>query len=256
MVSVALQYGARLWAVRGATFVALWAAALAMAAGPAVDPAARVEAAARQWLSEQATLKGLVEPQFEIHVASGSQAAPAPCAQPLAVEPVETRYLSRMRFSASCPGAQGWQREWIVRAGVSALVVVAATDVPANRALAESDLAQERRRLTDMADALPAIDAAVGQASTRALRTGQLVSARTLAQPVVLKRGASVSIVARNGPIEVTVAGEALEAGRRGEIVRVRNTGTGKVIRARVLDAAVVEPESIGESTSTPQSRD
>lgn len=242
----------RLWA-RSVSCSVLLLVATVCAAAP--SPAQRVEAAARQWLAEQATLKGLVNPRFELHLVERAATPVPPCPQPVEVEPVETRYLSRMRFVAACPGDAGWRREWVVRAEVSALVVVAAAPVQANRVIAEAEVVQERRTLVDMDDALPSPEAVVGQASTRALRTGQVVSPRWLAQPLVLKRGDSVTIVARNEGVEVQVAGEALEPGRRGDVVRVRNVGTGKVIRARVLDAAVVEPESIGRSLPD-QSRD
>lgn len=242
-----------LWA--GAALAGVLCGPLSLSAAPLQAPAQRVETAARQWLAEQATLKGLVAPQFELSLVERGTTPAAACAQAVVVEAVETRYLSRMRFAATCPGSAGWQREWVVRAEVSALVVVAAAPVQANRAMAEADLAQERRTLVDMADALPSVDAAVGQASTRALRTGQVVSPRWLVQPLLLKRGDSVSIVARNGPIEVQVPGEAMEPGRRGQVVRVRNAGTGKVIRARVVEAGLVEPEGMVQSMGD-QSRD
>lgn len=234
--------------------VAAWCPLVVAVAGPQPEVAARVEAAAREFLMEQATLKGLVEPTFELNLVTRPQALAA-CKQPVVVQALDTRYLSRMQFSAHCPGTEGWPRNWVVRAEVSAKVVVAVVDVPANRPLTEADLAQERRTLSDMADALPALEAAMGQASKRSLRTGQVVQPRFLAQPLLVKRGDSVNILARNGPIEVNVAGEALEAGRRGEVLRVRNAGTGKVIRARVLDSGVVEPESMAVSASA-QSRD
>lgn len=240
----------RQWVVAAAA----WCPLVVAAAGPQPEVAARVEAAAREFLSEQATLKGLVEPTFELNLATSTQAL-TPCKQPVVVQALDTRYLSRMRFSANCPGAEGWPRDWVVRAEVSAKVVVALVDVPANRPLTEADLAQERRKLSDMADALPALEAAIGQASKRSLRTGQVVQARFLAQPLLIKRGDSVNILARNGPIEVNMAGEALEPGRRGEVLRVRNVNTGKTIRARVLDSGVVEPESMAGSSSA-QSRD
>ncbi len=142
--------------LRAAFVGALLGATLSQAASP--EPAAQVEAAVRQFLAEQATLKGLVDPAFELSFVSRAPAL-APCAQAVAVDAVETRYLSRMRFSATCPGQAGWQRDWIVRAEVSAMVVVAATDVPANRPLAEADLAQERRKLADMADCRQPADA-------------------------------------------------------------------------------------------------
>lgn len=228
---------------------ALLGPAWSLAAGPEPLVPARVEAAVRQFLAEQATLKGLVDPTFELSFVHRAP-APVPCPQAVTVDAVETRYLSRMRFTETCAGQAGWQRDWIVRAELSAMVVVATTDVPANRPLAESELAQARRKLPDMADSLPALDAAIGLASTRALRSGQVVQPRFLAPPLLVKRGDSVNILARSGPVEVQMAGEALESGRRGGIVRVRNSSTGKVIRARVLDSAVVEPESIAGSSA------
>jgi flagella basal body P-ring formation protein FlgA len=38
------------------------------------------------------------------------------------------------------------------------------------------------------------------------------------------------------------MAGEALDNGTRGAVVRVRNASSGSVIRARVRDMGVVEP--------------
>lgn len=227
---------------------------LAASVEAAPEVAARVEAAAQRLLSEQAAHKGLVEPEFKLNLVTSPQPL-TPCQLPVSVEPVDTRYLSRMRFAVKCPGKDGWQRDWIVRAEVTALVVVAATDVPANRALSEDDLAQERRRLTDMAEAVSTLKAVVGQSSTRALRTGQVVLPNFLALPILVKRGDSVTIRARSGAVEVNAAGEALEPGRRGDFIRVRNSSTGKVIRARVLNSGMVEPEGMAEASEA-QSED
>lgn len=244
-------------AARALVGVGAWACLAAVAAPPPIEGAAQVESAARQLLAEQAALKGLVEPTFELSVV-GSPQALAPCRQPVVIEPLDTRSLSRLRFSATCAGEGGWQRDWTVRAEVSARVVVAATDLPPNRVLTDADLGSERRKLFDVSDALGAPQAAVGLVSNRSLRSGQVVSPRFLSQPVLVRRGDGVNITVRSGPIEVNMAGEALEAGRRGEMLRVRNSSTGKVIRARVLDVGVVEPEGMASSSSSqsPQSRD
>jgi flagella basal body P-ring formation protein FlgA len=45
--------------------------------------------------------------------------------------------------------------------------------------------------------------------------------------------------------VEVSMAGEALDPGALGEVIRVRNATSGTVIRARVVDAGVVEPADI-----------
>ena len=114
--------------------------------------------------------------------------------------------------------------------------------LPANQPLAAADLALERRDVSAVRDALSDIDAVEGLSGRRALKAGQVVQKGLLIEPLLVKRGALVRIVARTGPVEVSASGEALDAGRRGEIVRVRNVNTGKVIRARVAGDALVEP--------------
>lgn len=223
-----------------------------LAAGP--DIPGRVESSARRLLAEQARLKGLLEPTFEIAVVNNSQPL-QPCRSTVTVESVDTQYLTRMRFKATCPDSDGWRRDWIVHAEVSAKVLVAAADVPANQPLVKADLMQARHKLTDMGEAVSTFDAAVGLSSTRALRTGQLVQARFLGLPLLIKQGDSVNIMARSGAVEVNVSGEAMDRGRRGDIIRVRNTSTGKIIRARVLGGALVEPENMPGSSSH-QSKD
>ncbi len=238
----------------GGWFWAAWLCVGAAHAAPDADLATRVEATARRVLIEQATARGLVDPVAELKLATSTAPLP-PCKDVPGIEALDTRTPARMRFAVVCNGADGWQREWTVRAELSARVVVAAADVPAQQPLVASDLAVERRRVTDPAEVLSTPDTAVGQASNRALRTGQALQPRWLAAPVLVRRGESVTILARSGGIEVQAAGEALEPGRLRELVRVRNTTTGKVIRARVIEAGTVEPENIGGS-SRPQSAD
>lgn len=206
---------------------------------------ARVAAAARDWLIDDAEAKGLVEPVFELKAVPRLPQPMPPCAKPLTVDALDTRTLARLVFAVVCPEPAGWQREWSVRATVSAMVTVATRDVPANRALTQDDVAIERRRITDLAGAVSIPEDAIGQSSNRSLRSGQALHARWLAAPLLVRRGDSVTIVARNGGIEVQAAGEALEPGRQNQVVRVRNSNSGKIIRARVLDSGVVEPEGM-----------
>lgn len=215
----------------------LAATALPVAAEP-VD--SRVAQAARQFLGEQAARAGLLNPVIETSVQAGNR-PPLSCRQPLSVEPVDTRYPGRMRFTAVCPGAEGWRQEFVVRAEVTAEVLVAATALPSGRPIAASDLAIERRDIGSTPDALSDLPAVVGQSSRRSLRPGQIVQKQMLVAPVLVRRGDTVRIIARTGPVEVTTAGEALEAGHGDDAIRVRNIATGKVIRARVTASGTVE---------------
>lgn len=73
------------------------------------------------------------------------------------------------------------------------------------------------------------------------LRPGDILRSSQLSSPVLVKRGDAVLMVARRDGIEVSTAGEALDGGAQGALVRVRNAGSGQVIRMRVAGPGAVE---------------
>lgn len=222
---------------------------LAGCAQAAEEPAlaARIEQAARAQLARQLDAAGMTEPQFAVSVAT-TRPAP-PCRQAPAIEPLDTRNVARMRFAVVCPDTPGWRYEYIVRAKVSAMVAVASTHIAAGQQLAEADLALERRDVSAIADSLGSLEAALGQASRRTLRAGDILRQGQLAAPLLVKRGEPVAMVARVDAIEVSTAGEALDSGARGAVIRVRNAANGRVLRMRVTGAGTVEPVELAGIT-------
>lgn len=204
---------------------------------------ARLEQAARAQLEQQAAAAGLVEPRFEVALVT-TRPAPA-CAQPVAIEPQGTRLAARMRFVVRCPDAGGWRYEYVLRASVTSMVAVAARSIAANEPLTDDAVTIERRDVSSVADPVTTASAALGQSSRRTLRAGELLRAGQLAAPVLVRRGDQVVMVAHQQQIEVSTSGEALDAGSRGAIVRVRNGASGQVVRMRVTGAGTVEPVGI-----------
>lgn len=209
---------------------------------------AAVERAARNHLVDLLATAGLRKPSVEIEVLA--QETEKPCTGTSHIDSLDLKSITRMRFVATCNEPE-WRSEFIVRAKVQADIVVASSDIRASTAIAPEYVEIERRAVTSIADVTSDIDAIVGKSSRRALRRGQTVNPRLLIEPIVFARGARVDIVARNRGVQVTVAGEALEPGRRGQIVRVRNQANGNVIRARVIDSQTVEPVSADISPSS-----
>lgn len=220
----------------------LLAAPIALAATPAT-PEKLVEQAAREQLDARIATAGLSEPQYELTVVS-ARTAPL-CAKPLQVEAIDVRQPSRMRFAARCPESTARATEYVVRARISAPVAVTAAPVAAGDVLAASHITLERRDITNVADALGAPEAALGQTTRRSLRAGELLRAGQLTAPTVIKRGDAVVMVARMDGIEVTTAGQALEAGAQGATIRVRNAASGQIVRMRVTAPGTVEPVDI-----------
>jgi flagella basal body P-ring formation protein FlgA len=208
----------------------------------------QIEQAARGQIDKQLLSSGLSEPQVELTVVSARPAPP--CRAPVEVEAVDTRQYARMRFVARCPGAQGWRHDFVVRARVSAVVAVTAAPVGPNQVLSDDLVTLERRDVTLVPDAIGAPDGVVGRSSRRSMRAGEILRSGQLASPIVVKRGDQVLMVARQEGIEVSMAGEALDAGAQGAVVRVRNAASGQVLRMRVAGAGTVEPVEMAPGIS------
>jgi flagella basal body P-ring formation protein FlgA len=206
----------------------------------------QIEQVARIELEKQMAAAGLTEPQFDVAVVT-ARAAP-PCSQTVAIEALDTRSPQRMRFVARCNDTPGWRYEYVVRARVSAMVAVAAGPVAPNEALTDAQVTIERRDISNIADPVSTPEEAVGQMSRRMLRPGDILRSGQLSSPVLVKRGDAVLMIARREGIEVSTAGEALDAGARGAVVRVRNAGSGQVVRMRVAGPGAVEPIDSGIS--------
>ena len=202
--------------------------------------AMQIEQAARAELERQMAASGLTEPQVEVAVVT-TRAAP-PCTQNVAIEALDTRSPLRMRFLARCNGTPGWRYEYVVRARLTAMVAVAAAPVAANEALTDAQVTIERRDISNIADPITTPEDAVGQMSRRMLRPGDILRGGQLSSPVRVKRGDAVTMIARRDGIDVSTAGEALDAGARGAMVRVKNANSGQVVRMRVAGPGMVEP--------------
>jgi len=211
------------------------------------DPQAAVERTAREHLQALSDAAGLRS--VSVDVTAIPRDTLRPCARQLQVEDQDTRHLARMRFSAVCNDSAPWRLEFIVRGSIEADVVTAARDLRAGTPIAADALTTQRRELVALDAATSDATLVSGKASRRALRSGQMVNLQWLVEPLLVRHGAAVDIVARNPGIAVRVAGEALEAGRRWEVIEVRNVANGRVIRARVIAAHTVEP--VGKDDTT-----
>ena len=79
------------------------------------------------------------------------------------------------------------------------------------------------------------IDQVVGMELRRGLRSGQVIRARDIRRPLLVKRGQLVTIVAESSAIMITLPGRAQDSGAEGEVIRVKNTQSKKVLLAEVV---------------------
>jgi flagella basal body P-ring formation protein FlgA len=88
---------------------------------------------------------------------------------------------------------------------------------------------------------LTSLDQALGLVVKRPLSAGSVIYSSHLDKPVLIKRGTTVIITAAYGGVEATAPGIAQNNGRDGQFISVRNTATGRLITARVVDKERVQ---------------
>ncbi|SCK17583.1 flagellar basal body P-ring formation chaperone FlgA [Vogesella sp. LIG4] len=213
---------------------------LPLLAAPQSAANAQTEEAARRYLADYAGRQHFAAPQISVQALPAQRPLP-PCGQPFAVTPADTRNWQRMRFSLRCPDSTA-SSELVVRAEMAASVLVARQDIPAGQAIDAAAVGSEVRNLSATPDAIGDIALAAERTARRTIRSGQVLQLRALQPQLLVQRGQTVQILARQGGIEVSVPGEALQAGARDEQIRVRNLASKRIISAVVLDAGSVAP--------------
>lgn len=120
-------------------------------------------------------------------------------------------------------------------------VVCARRDLDRKTILSMNDLKIEYRAISQLGDNLvldPAV--AVGKQLKRSLKAGALLLDRLLKEAVIVKRGDLVTILAESENLRITAPGEAKTAGSKGEVIKVKNLMSRKLIFARVKSSSMV----------------
>lgn len=121
-------------------------------------------------------------------------------------------------------------------------VAVAARPIAPHQPITAADIRFEEQEIgTRERKFLLRGDEIEGKVVSRPISIGMAIPRAMLRAPVVLEAGAPVTLISRSNGVEVKMEGEALSSGREGEVIRVRNKSSRRVLNGRVLDAATVE---------------
>jgi flagellar basal body P-ring formation protein FlgA len=203
-----------------------------------------VETHLRLMLEQQAARQGWQGMQLRYDVSVPASAANLPrCAEPLLIRATgdAPSAMDRQNLQIRCVDAVGWSTSATGQAHVFLPAVHAEAIIDRGQTLTSNDLklqqinvAKARRGYYNR------IEEVVGLAAKRRIRAGQTITPALLEQTMAVKRGEPVKIVANHDGIEASTSGEALADGQPGDVIRVRNVGSGKVIDAKVIEEGVV----------------
>jgi flagella basal body P-ring formation protein FlgA len=120
-------------------------------------------------------------------------------------------------------------------------VVTAARGLPAGTVLTESDIRIVRRWVRRIHQhSLPSLEETSGKRLTIQVASGAEILASMLKEVPLVRKGKMVKMVFDNGAMQIVTVGLSEEDGVAGNIVRVKNITSNKIIYARVLNDSLV----------------
>jgi flagella basal body P-ring formation protein FlgA len=123
-------------------------------------------------------------------------------------------------------------------------VYVASDDFKLHEPISDSKLSRKTMDVTSLREQpVTSLDNIQGYRTKRNLSSGQIVTTEALESVPDIEVGREVSILCTGASFTITAHGRAMQTGRSGELIRVRNASSGKVIVARVVGANEVTIE-------------
>ncbi len=141
-----------------------------------------------------------------------------------------------------CEGIRPWKIYVPIRLNVYKHVVVADRTLSRGTRLSMDDIKLAEANIAGINHGFyTKKNDVIGKELIRSIATGIPLTANYLKNPMVMKRGQSVTILAKNSSLQVSMRGTALNKGREGDMIRVRNNKSKRIIDAIIINTNTVE---------------
>ncbi|MGZ5619942.1 MAG: flagellar basal body P-ring formation chaperone FlgA [Methylobacter sp.] len=118
------------------------------------------------------------------------------------------------------------------------MVVVLSRPIQRGEIITRQHLAIEKRDVSNLReDFATQTEQVENKQATRQLDTGTILSLRNLTDPKLIKRGDNVVISTAKTGISIRMNGLAMMDGTKGQLIKIKNQNSG-----RIIDATVIEP--------------
>lgn len=121
------------------------------------------------------------------------------------------------------------------------LVLIANHDLHIETPVTESDFRIDEVAIDGRTEYLKDPAEVIGLVPHRFVRAGSPVTINYFQQPVAVESGHMVRIIFKQGGLQVSAKGIAMSRGRIGQVIKVRNEASQKILSAKVIDAQTVE---------------
>ena len=164
------------------------------------------------------------------------------CTQALTLKPPQPLNLGRNHIKVSCKTGKVWALNVPVEINLFAQVVVLNQPIPKGLTLKSSHLDYQKQNLSKLQNGYYLMkERVVGKQTKRALKGLTVLNSHIILPALMIHKGDHVMISATKGAMSVKMSGEALNDGREGRQIRVRNKRSQRIIKATVVAQGLVE---------------
>lgn len=180
--------------------------------------------------------------EYEINIAPLSDRLNlALCNEPLQLFSTKLMSSGRSTVNVRCNLGKKWAIFVSVTITPFDSVVILTQPLQRGELVTQTALAIVRRDVSQLrGNYLTNIESVLNKTTTRTLVAGSVVSKKDFIEPKLVKRGDNVVISTNTLGIEIKMNGVAQSDGIRGQIIRVKNQSSNRVINAIVIDAGQV----------------
>ncbi len=220
--------------------VSLFFLALCCQAADGPDNSADIQQQVAEFLYQEASSIG-GDVQIDVSRPDSALGLLPPCESELQMQLRQPIARHRHSVQVRCE-SPAWAIYIPATVSIKREVVVSLHPLTRKQVVSANDLTLAMQDITLLnGDFMTDVDESNGMVIRRAIDAGSTITRDMLEQPEVIRKGDSVSITAGNSQIQVSSSGTAMENGRIGEQISVKNQQSGRIIKAVASSAGRVE---------------
>lgn len=164
------------------------------------------------------------------------------CSNKLSLKKNDTRLLGRTSIRVRCNGNQPWQIYVPVTIKAYQKVVTATAPLTRAQRLDASVIKLSEKEVSRLTQGyFSSLEQVIGKSLRRPVPLNGVINPAMVVEAKVISRGDEVMIVAKVGTLSVKSAGVAMNNGRVGQQIQIKNKASKRVITARVINSKLVE---------------
>lgn len=164
------------------------------------------------------------------------------CLKPLeAFKANETMKAGRTSIGIRCSGDKKWSVFVSAIIKIYENVIVLTQPVQRGEMITEQHLTFERKEVSgSRGDFVTRLEQVSNKEAARNMPTGYILGLKSVVEPPLVKRKDKIIISAGQGDFSIKMSGTALMDGALGQVIKVKNDSSGRVISGTVVEAGMV----------------